>query len=91
MIDFQKRPDSIACFDWDAFNGDHNAFIGSIKLNEDDGYYWFHPANDRIPLTCKQLKQLADRINSLNLLGLRKQLGTDLAPDRKKPVNTAEE
>jgi len=70
MIEFQDQKDLIACYDWDSFNGDDDVFIGSIKRNKDDNYYWFHPARNRIPLSCRQLKELMNKISELNIEGV---------------------
>jgi hypothetical protein len=65
-VEFKDNDDLIAVFDWDGFNGDDDIFIGSIKKNKDDGYFWFHPARGRIPLTCEQLTNIANNLSELN-------------------------
>ena len=65
-MEFIDHDDFISCHDWDGFNGYDDVFIGSIKLNSEDGYYWFHPARGRIPLTCRHLRSLTEKISELN-------------------------
>tara|TARA_R110002126_G_scaffold101189_2_gene233182 strand:+ start:1884 stop:2105 length:222 start_codon:yes stop_codon:yes gene_type:complete len=66
IVEFKDSDDLISVFDLDGFNGDDDIFIGSIKNNKDDGYFWFHPARGRIPLTCKQLINIANKLSELN-------------------------
>lgn len=65
-MEFIDHEDFIACHDWDGFKGDDDVFIGSIKLNSEDNYYWFHAARGRVPLTCRQLRELTEKISELN-------------------------
>lgn len=65
-MEFIDQGDLIACIGWDEFNGDDDIFLGSIKLNK---YYWFHPSARRIPLTCRQLRDIAGKLSELNING----------------------
>tara|TARA_R110002033_G_scaffold165445_3_gene203362 strand:+ start:197 stop:403 length:207 start_codon:yes stop_codon:yes gene_type:complete len=66
VMEFKDSDDLIYVFDWDGFNGDNDIFMGSLKKNKDDGYFWFHPARSRIPLTCNQLTKIAKKLSDLN-------------------------
>lgn len=68
-MEFIDQGDLIACMGFDWLKGDDDIFLGSIKLNKDDKYYWFHPSARRIPLTCRQLIEISGKLSELNING----------------------
>lgn len=65
MWDFIEQEDCIDVVGWDGFNGDDDISLGSIYKHE-DGYYWFEPSADRIPLSCSALKTILEKLSELN-------------------------
>ena len=59
-MNFIDQVNLIAC------HCDDDILLGSIKLNKEDDYYWFHPSETRTPLTCRQLIRIAGKISELN-------------------------
>jgi hypothetical protein len=65
VMRFEQQEDSIDVIGWDGFNGDDDICLGSVYKHEDD-YYWFEPSADRIPLSCRQLRDIAEFLSKLN-------------------------
>ena len=65
MWDFIEDEDGINVVGWDGFNGDDNIHIGSI-FKHTDGYFWFEPSVECIPLSCSALKTIFEKLSMLN-------------------------
>ena len=64
MFEYKDNGKFIDVRGWDAFGGDDDILIGTIQKCE-DGYHWFHPAK-KIVLSCKALKDIAEKLSELN-------------------------
>lgn len=65
MMKFKDNGEFIGVYGWDAFKGDDDVLMGALRKNEDDGYYWLHPAR-RINFTSKMLRDIAAKLSELN-------------------------
>lgn len=69
MIEFIDICDdtlNIDCIGWDGYNGEDGVSLGGITKNTNDGYYWFFPTCDQVPLTSQQLRLISDKLTALN-------------------------
>ncbi len=63
---FEQEGDLINVVGWDGFNGDDDVSLGSVYKHEDN-YYWFEPSADRVPLSCKQMRDIAEFLSRMNV------------------------
>ena len=65
MFEFKEEDNALSVIGRGGLNEDDDCYMGCIYKDE-DGYYWFEPSADRVPLSCKGLQAIAKKLSDLN-------------------------